>query len=65
MAQGPEPLLWITGLVSIKKIQTSLLDVGVADTLFFLEVDTQIRSKCQSIDKKVCLEVDVATPTPF
>ena len=35
--------------------------VGVDDTLFFLEVDTQIRSKCQNIDKKVCLEVNLTT----
>ena len=33
--------------------------VGLGDTLFFLEVDTQIRSKCQNIDKKVCLEVNL------
>ena len=26
--------------------------VGVGDTLFSLEVDTQIRSKCQIIEKK-------------
>ena len=26
--------------------------VGVGDTLFSLEVDTQIRSKCQILEKK-------------